>query len=108
MSSNARSITLIAGGRPYQVEESFGVFSRDAELARSVGETLLAVGYDAAAQLIRGGGWIALNNEAVARAIEMTAGVNGRRIAEKVLRNLQSQCADQVGSNPGAVRISVR
>jgi len=68
-----------------------------------------AVVTGAAAQLVRGGGWIALNNEAVARAIETTAGVNGRKIAEKVLWNLQSQCADQVGvANPGAVRISVR
>jgi hypothetical protein len=68
-----------------------------------------AVVTGAAAELIRGGAWIALNNEAVARAVETTAGVNGRKIAEKILWNLQTQCAEQDGvANPGALRISVR
>ena len=63
----------------------------------------------ATAELIRGGAWVALNNEAVARAVETTAGVNSRKIAEKVLWNLQTQCGEQAGIvNPGAVRISVR
>jgi hypothetical protein len=45
-----------------------------------------------ASKVIRGGSWAALNNEAVAKTVETAAGINSRKIAEKVLWDIQEKC----------------
>ncbi|WP_454743991.1 hypothetical protein [Cupriavidus necator] len=57
-------------------------------------------------QLIRGGGWASLNNETVAKTVETMAGVNSRKVGEKALWKIQSEC--EAGIDPGALALSIR